>query len=235
MAEKKAMTSLFKLCTSLQNEVAELRAEIRELRESRETFIPRPVAESVLTLTNGVYDAIDYTEKEIARLETDLSEIREHVEGGEKWRKEAVKRVTALEANVLQGKANSVRPSMPERGQQRQYRKPFQVRQYRERICYNCRRPGHEARQCSKPNPRNENLSASPRPTLSGILKKKLPEDNSVQPNAEPETNEQAQSLSVGAYEPRVSLNPRLAGYDINKLGICVTPNGSEANKPPEW
>ena len=122
---------------------------------------------------------------------------------------------------------------MPERFQQRHYRKPLQVRCHRERLCYNCRRPGHEARQCSKPNPRNENLSASPRPTLTGILKRKLPVANSVQPNAEPES--QAQSLSVGAYEPRVSLNPRLAGYDMNKLGICVTPYRSEANKPPEW
>ena len=242
MAEKKAMTSLFKLCTSLQNEVAELRAEIRELRESRETFIPRPVAESVLTLTNGVNDAIDYTEKEIARLETDLSEVREHVEANEKWRKVAVEKVIALEANVFRGQANSVR-QRPERNhqKQRQYRQSYQVRNHRERICYNCRKPGHEARQCSRPNPRNEKLSASPKHILSGILKRKLPEANSVQSNAEPEPNKQAQSLSVGAanlnekYEPRISLNPRLAGYDMNKLGIHVTPYGSEATRPPEW
>ena len=138
---------------------------------------------------------------------------------------------------MLKGKANSVRSNIPERFQQKHYKRPVQVRQRRERLCYNCRKPGHEARQCNKPNPRNQNLSApdNNKPTLSGILKRKLPEGNLVQPNEETEPKEQAQSLSVGAYQPRVSLNPRLAGYDMNKLGIDVTPYGSEATRPPEW
>ena len=179
MADKKAMNALFIMCTALKKEVEELRAEVKELRESRETFIPRPVAESVLTLTNGYNDAIEYSEQEIARLETDMNEIREHVEEGEKWRKAAVERVVALE-NVLKGKANSVRSNIPERFQQKHYKRPVQVRQRRERLCYNCRKPGHEARQCNKPNPRNQNLSApdNNKPTLSGILKRKLPESN---------------------------------------------------------
>ena len=28
-------------------------------------------------------------------------------------------------------------------------------------ICYNCRKPGHEARNCDKPNPRMQNLCAT--------------------------------------------------------------------------
>ena len=220
MAEKKAMTSLFKLCTSLQNEVAELRAEIRELRESRETFIPRPVAESVLTLTNGVNDAIDYTEKEIARLETDLSEVREHVEAGEKWRKIAVERVIALEANVFRGRANTVKPEGDHR-RQRQYRKPEQARKPWVRVCYNCRKPGHLAMCCPKPNPRKENLSANPKPTLAGILKRKLPE---------PEPRKQAQSLSVGAINP---------SGKHDRPSLCERPASESlavASKPlPKW
>ena len=237
MADKKAMNALFIMCTALKKEVEELRAEVKELHESRETFVPRPVAESVLTLTNVYNDAIEYSEKEVTRLETDIDEIREHVKEHEEWRKAAVERVVALETNVLKGKANSVRPNIPERFQQKYHRKPVQVRQRRERLCYNCRKPGHEARQCNKPNPRNQNLSApdNNKPTLSGILKRKLPESNLVKPSTEPESNKQAQSLSVGAYEPRISLNPRLAGYDMNKLGICVTPYRSEATRPPEW
>ena len=84
---------------------------------------------------------------------------------------------------------------------------------------------------CPKPNPRKENLSANHKPTLAGILKRKLPET---------EPRKQAPSLSVGTanlsegseYKPRISLNPRLAGYDMNKLGICVVPYGSEVDNP---
>ena len=231
MADKKAMTALFKMCTELKKEVETLREEVKELRDARTA--PEKILESMNHLSEDIINAGDYAEKEIIRLDTDLSEIRKNVEASEKCRRTTIQKIRALETSVYRGQASS-RRQRPERDQQRrgQFRKPWV------RVCYNCRKPGHIAMCCPKPNPRNEILSASPKPTLSGILKRKLPEANSVQPNAETEPRKQVQSLSVGVanikerYEPRISLNPRLAGYDMNKLGICVVPYGSEADNP---
>ena len=94
MADKKAMTALFKMCTELKKEVETLRAEVKELRDARTA--PEKILESMNHLSEDIINAGDYTEKEITRLETDLSEVREHVEAGEKWRKIAVERVIAL-------------------------------------------------------------------------------------------------------------------------------------------
>ena len=97
-------------------------------------------------------------EREVARLETDLCEVKDHVKLGEDRHVITVQKIKALESNVLQGQANSVR-----RSQTYQFR-------VRPRICYNCRRPGHEARHCNRANPR---LSVAPdlsepKPALSG-------------------------------------------------------------------
>ena len=43
-------------------------------------------------------------------------------------------------------------------------------RGHRPRICYNCRRPGHEARNCDKPNPRMEALNATANTLSVGIV-----------------------------------------------------------------
>ena len=233
MTKDKELKALFIMCSDLKAQVKALSEEVKALREARND--PEKILERVSQLSEDLTYTGKYAEKHITRLGENINEIREHVQEHEEWREAAVKRVVALEADMLKGKANSVRSNRPERVKQEQYRRQRQYRQRRERICYNCRKPGHEARQCDRPNPRNQNLSASNRPTLSGILKKKLPEGNSVEPSQEPESNEQAQSLSVGAYQPRISENPRLAGYDMNKLGIHVTPYQSEATRPPEW
>ena len=234
MTKDKELKALFVMCSDLKAQVKALSEEVKALREARTA--PEKILESIHQINEDITYTGKYAEKHITRLGADIEEIREHVQEHEEWRKAAIKRVVAIEDNVLKGKANYVRSNMPERFQQRQHQRPVHIRQRRERVCYNCRKPGHEARQCQKPNPRNQNLSApdNSKPTLSGILKKKLPENNSVE-KSEPESNEQAQSLSVGAYQPRISLNPRLAGYDMNKLGIHVTPYQSEATKPPEW
>ena len=224
MAENKAMIALFKLCTEFRKEIDTLRAEIKELRDARTA--PEKMLESMNDLSEDIMNAGDYAETEVIRLDTELSKVRKHVEENEKGRAIDIQKIRALETRVFRGQANSVR-QIPERDhqKQRQYRKPWV------RICYNCRKPGHIAMCCPKPNPRKENLSANHKPTLAGILKRKLPE---------PEPRKQAPSLSVGTanlsegsgYKPRISLNPRLAGYDMNKLGICVVPYGSEADNP---
>ena len=157
MTKDKEMKALFVMCSELKKEVEQLRAELNELRAKKESSVPKAVSEMVETLSKGVNYSRAYTQREVARLETDLCEVRDHVKLGEDRHVITVQKIKALEANVLQER--SVRRS-----------KPYQFRD-RPRICYNCRRPGHEARHCNRPNPR---LSAAPdlseqnAPSLSG-------------------------------------------------------------------
>ena len=157
MTKDKELKALFIMCSDLKKEVKELRAELKELRENRESYIPKAVVENMETLSNSVNDANNYTEEEIARLETDLCEVRDHVKLGEDRHVITVQKIKALEANMLH--ECSVKRS-----------KPYQFRD-RPRICYNCRRPGHEARHCNRPNPRltaAPDLSEQNAPALSG-------------------------------------------------------------------
>ena len=104
----------------------------------------------------------DVNETEIDRLSAEINEVREHVKTAEIKHKTTLKKIIALESSVLKpGQANSVRNHhFRPRPQPFSYRYN-QFRGPRPRICYNCRRPGHEARNCDKPNPRTEALNAA--------------------------------------------------------------------------
>ena len=100
------------------------------------------------------------------------------------------------------------------------------------------------ARKCHKPNPRLKDLSASQplKPTLSSILKRKMPEANLVQPEADqiletvPETSVVFGTARVpveanGNYTPFVypngSSNHMLKGYSYEELNRGSTPYGT--------
>ena len=48
MADKKAMNALFIMCTALRKEVAELRAELKELRKTKRTGITPEVVMNII-------------------------------------------------------------------------------------------------------------------------------------------------------------------------------------------
>ena len=87
--------------------------------------------------------------------------------------------------------------------------RPDQVRRPQIRVCYNCRKAGHLAVSCLKPNPRSP-LSAgpSPKPTLTGMMKKKLPVANSVEVNTD-----QSQAEFTPFVYPNGTTNHMLKDY----------------------
>ena len=124
------------------------------------------------------------TQREVARLDIDLSEIKEHVK-----ELEAVKpQVNTLSEHKCPAsqKADEMANHIAIIFTQTEYLKSsrdlnkkqiknieyeishirsvqtkppyqfnsYQFRVHRPRICYNCRRPGHEAKNCRQPNPR---------------------------------------------------------------------------------
>ena len=79
MADKKAMNTLFVMCTGLKKGVELLRAEISELRETKKNGIHPEVDKHLVTLTEGLNAANTYTEEEVERIDLEIGKIRDHV------------------------------------------------------------------------------------------------------------------------------------------------------------
>ena len=101
----------------------------------------------------------------------------------------------------------------------------FHFKHFRPRLCYNCRSQGHLAKDCHKPNSRNQNLSA-PTPTSTALSEPTSPTlSESLPPPAK--TMSLSSKFSV-QHIPVFSKNPLLRGLDMSNR-IC-TPYGSEAD-----
>ena len=157
-----AMQALFKMCSELREEVDSLKAVVKALLESnnKKLVVVKEVVENINILSEDVNKAMDVNEAEIDRLNAEINEVRGHVKTAEVKHKTTVSKITALESSVFKpGRAFSVhhhmRPHQPPRNRYNHFRGP------QPSICYNCRRPGHEARNCDKPNPRMKALNAT--------------------------------------------------------------------------
>ena len=157
--QDKAMKSLFILCNELKHQVEALTQEVKALREAqiKKDVQIRGNAEQIVKLGDDVENSVDFQVSEIARIDSTLAEVTRHVKITEDEHSISVKHIKALEKKAAfiksSGQVSSVqvpRPTKPN------YPRP------RPRICYICRKSGHFAAQCTKPNPRNSN------PDLSG-------------------------------------------------------------------
>ena len=102
MSESKQYKSLFIMCSELRAEIKSLRQEMKDLRESKsscqhecnvnavededEEICENPnqeIFDNISTDMNSIIESVDqtndYREREVARLDIDLSEIKEHV------------------------------------------------------------------------------------------------------------------------------------------------------------
>ena len=199
---------MFIMCSALQKEVEGLKSIIKQLSETKiscqhecnvntvheedeEELLENPnqeIFDNISTDMSNLIDSVDkaneYTEREVARLDIDLSEIKEHVQ-----ELEAVKpQVHTLSEHKCpaSNKADEMASHITILFSQTEYLKSsrdlnkqqiknieyeishirsvqtkpphqfnsYQFRVHRPRICYNCRRPGHEAKNCRQPNPR---------------------------------------------------------------------------------
>ena len=206
MSESKQYKSLFIMCSELRAEIKSLRQEMKELRESKsscqheasayaidedEELLENPnqeIFDNISTDMNNIIESVDkandYTEREVARLDIDLSEIKEHVKELEAVKPQvhtlsehkcpAIEKTDEMASHIailftqteylkssrdlnkkqiknIEYEVNHIR-SVQEKFPHQFNNYQFRIR--RPRICYNCRRPGHEARNCHQPNPR---------------------------------------------------------------------------------
>ena len=160
---KALVTSLLSTSTSRHIEVKDLKAVVKSLLESnsKKSVAVKEVVENINALNVDLNKALDENDSKVEQLSAEIEEIREHVKSAEVKHKTTVSKIKALETSVKPGRAFSV--------QTHHFRPQYRYHQFkgpRPRICYNCRKPGHEARNCDKPNPRMDALRTEAR-TLS--------------------------------------------------------------------
>jgi seryl-tRNA synthetase len=113
------------------------------------------VVTNINVLSSELVKALNANDDKFDELSAEVEEIKDHVQSTEVKHKTSVSKINALEAAVSQGRTFSVLRSQPS------HKRYHQFRGHRPRICYNCRKPGHEARNCDKPNPRMDALKAT--------------------------------------------------------------------------
>ena len=146
-----------------------LKAVVKALLESnsKKSVAVKEVVENINSLSVDVNKALDDNDEKVDQLSAEIEEIREHVKSAEIKHKTTVTKIKALEDSVKPGRAfavksHHVRPSY----RYNQFRGP------RPRICYNCRKPGHEARNCNMPNPRMDALKTAAKTLSVGVVEK---------------------------------------------------------------
>ena len=144
--------------SSLKEEIADLKAVVKALVESnnKKSVAIKEVVDNSNLLSEEVNKALDDNEEKVVQLSAEVEEIREHVKSAEIKHKTTVAKIKALETSVKPGRAFSV--------QTHHFRPQYRYHQFkgpRPRICYNCRKQGHEARNCDRPNPRMDAINAA--------------------------------------------------------------------------
>ncbi len=177
MAHQRAISELFQMCKellaevdnlthnviwALNEEVTNLKAVVKALQESnnKKSVAVKEVVTNINVLSAELDRALDANDDKFDQLSAEVKEIKEHVKSAEVKQKTSVSKIKAMEASMSQGRTFSVLRSQPS------HQRYEQFRGRRPRICYNCRKPGHEARNCDKPNPRMDTLKATAK-TLS--------------------------------------------------------------------
>ena len=182
MADPRDVDALFKMCKDLENEVYNLnfnviyglKEEIEDLKAivtsllntstSRHIAV-KEVVNNINSLSVEVNKSLDENDEKVVQLSAEIEEIRDHVKSAEVKHKTTVTKIKALEAAVKPGRAFSVQTHHI-RPQYRYY----QFKGPRPRICYNCRKPGHEAKNCDKPNPRMDALKNAAKTLSVGVV-----------------------------------------------------------------
>ena len=199
MTKDKELKALFLLCQDLKGQVKLLTDKVETLSEARPTASGCcKHCKNIKAIQEEIENHIAFNAKEIATVNSELDQVNNNIEdialrtdelednqtGQIKFNmmlqdKVAVQVDKLLELEVrirkpqVPAQSFSVsRQKPPEFSRSDRRSRPTQVRwSPRPRVCYNCRKAGHLARNCHKPNPRLQDLSEPPiPPRLNSVL-----------------------------------------------------------------
>ena len=235
------LQALFVLCNDFKAEVKSLTEKVEALSAAQTTSQVCNCSKEIKEIQEEITDLVDFQIEESAKASNELDLV-------DKAMDRLFSRTNDLRSNQMKldskvkmlsaPRAHSVSvnrtPPQFARSNQNQSPKPDRVRK-QERICYNCRKPGHLAVSCRKSNPRMEGLCA-PRPPKTNLrvrFQNTDPEASSVDVAAEPEVSAAFGTVLVpvqddGSYEPFVypngSSNHLMKNYSWAELNRGFTP-----------
>ena len=241
MTKDKELKAVFIMMQEMKAKISNLESQVKALSETRQD--PSECCQHctvIKAVQEEVQNHIEFNAEEIAKVNSELDLVDKGMDRLFK-RTDTLKKLSDSQPQAFS--VNRQKPPEFARSSQGQRSKPIQVRWHRahqvrkERLCYNCRKEGHLAKECNKPNPRLQGLSGPPPPKLklSDQLKRKSapePETNSVEPEISATFGTVIVPVQAnGQYTPFVypngSSNPMLKNYSWAELNKPVTPYGS--------
>ena len=200
MNKENEIKALFVLCQDLKNQVKQLTEKVNALSEAKPHSgectsclkMGMVLHEDMTTLEDFHMEELarigKHFDEELASTGETIKDLCDQANDFDHKLATQVDKILELEVKVqkqqMKAQTFSVsRQELPQfaRTSQAQSSKPDQFRKSRPnqtvnwvRTCYNCRKAGHLAKDCHKPNPRGQDLSAPPpRLKLSAHLKRK--------------------------------------------------------------
>ena len=243
MNKENEVKALFVLCQDLKAQVKNLTEKVEALSEVQTTSNCN-CSKEIYEIQVEITDLVDFQIEESAKADKELDLVDKAMDrlfsrtndlrNNQMTLESKVKMLSAPQAHSIS--VNRTAQPQFTKSNQSQRTRPDQFRR-QVRICYNCKKPGHFAASCTKPNPRQP-LSAGyhPKTKLSVQFQTQEPETNSVQNVSDPEVNATFGTVKVpvqanGFYTPYVypngSSNPMLKNYSWAELNKPATPYGS--------
>ena len=235
--------ALFVLCQDLKDQIKLLTDKVEALSEAQTTSNNCGCSKDIEEIQVEITDLVDFQIEESAKASKELDLVdnamdrlfnrTNDLQKDQKKLANKVKMLSAPQANSVS--VNRVVQPQFARSSRSQRSRPDQNRR-QVRVCYNCRKEGHFAKDCKKHNPRQPLSAGAPKPTLSSRPKNKQPAANSVDNSAEPEISVAFGTVIVpvqenGQYTPFVypngSSNHLFKNYSWTELNKAVTPYGS--------
>ena len=259
--ERKSIEKLFRLVDVLNGQILKLNKEVKSLQEALSKQDPTThISGQVSKLSEDLAEV----KQHVISTETDLEEVTLHVKEGEENMVRLTKIVKRFEQKTLvdetdkqfsnMGFQNSGSTPVPPSTKAASHvfsvdtsqpppRIQFRLPGLRPTVCYNCRRPGHIAKNCTKPNPRifklgdpedgpqcvqNQNLSEPQNPPAQpkSILKKPV-----IQPPLSEPTKTQPPNTLREKYATNLSEIPAFKATKQPK----VTGHKRLSDYNPEW
>ena len=199
MTKDKELKAIFIMMQELRSKISSLENQVKTLSEVKQNSVSCcRHCEDIKAIQEEVENHIEFNAKEIATVNSELDQVNNNTEdialrtdelednqtGQIRFNMMLQDKVAVQVDKLLELEVRIRKPQVPAQSfsvsrqkppgfsKSDRRSRPTQVRwSPRPRVCYNCRKAGHLARNCHKPNPRLQDLGEPPTPPrLTSVL-----------------------------------------------------------------